>query len=106
MLKKLDILPAGGIREDSSHLLNSERMRLLSNSIDSSAYNFIIVDTPPVTRVVDTLVLGRYIKDAILIVRPNVSYNEAVLGGIQEMIQAKIRIRGLIANGAEIKKSY
>ena len=106
VLKKLDVLPTGGIREDSSHLLNSERMKVLFNSFDSSVYNYIIVDTPPVTRVVDTLVLGRYIKDALLVVRPNLSYSEAVWGGIQEMIQAKIKIRGLIANGAEIKQSY
>ena len=29
ILKNIDILPAGGTREDSSHLLNSERMKLL-----------------------------------------------------------------------------
>ena len=106
VLKRLDVLPTGGISEDSSHLLNSERMKLLFNSFDASIYNYIIVDTPPVTRVVDTLVLGRYIRDALLVVRPSLSYSEAVWGGIQEMIQAKIKIRGLIANGAEIKQSY
>jgi tyrosine-protein kinase Etk/Wzc len=106
VLKKIDILPAGGTREDSSHLLNSEKMKTLFNSIDTSVYDYIILDTPPVTRVVDTLVLGRYIKDAVLVVRPNLSYKEAVWGGILELIQAKIKIRGVIANGAEIKDSY
>lgn len=106
VLKNIDILPAGGTREDSSHLLNSERMRLLFNAIDTSFYDYIIIDTPPVTRVVDTLVLGRSIKDAILVVRPGYSLKEAVLGGIQEMLQAKIKIRGIVANAAEIKDSY
>jgi capsular exopolysaccharide synthesis family protein len=106
VLKNIDILPAGGTREDSSHLLNSERMRMLFNAIDTSFYDYIIIDTPPVTRVVDTLVLGRSIKDAILVVRPGHSFKEAVLGGIQEMLQAKIKIRGIVANAAEIKDSY
>jgi capsular exopolysaccharide synthesis family protein len=106
VLKNIDILPAGGTREDSSHLLNSDRMRLLFNAIDTSFYDYIIIDTPPVTRVVDTLVLGRSIKDAILIVRPGHSFKEAVLGGIQEMLQAKIKLRGIVANAAEIKDSY
>jgi capsular exopolysaccharide synthesis family protein len=106
VLKNIDILPAGGTREDSSHLLNSERMRLLFNAIDTSFYDYIIIDTPPVTRVVDTLVLGRSIKDAILVVRPGHSFKEAVLGGIQEMLQAKIKLRGIVANAAEIKESY
>ncbi|MCG6914174.1 polysaccharide biosynthesis tyrosine autokinase [bacterium BMS3Abin03] len=106
VLKNIDILPAGGTREDSSHLLNSERMRLLFNAIDTSFYDYIIIDTPPVTRVVDTLVLGRSIKDAVLVVRPGHSFKEAVLGGIQEMLQAKIKLRGIVANGAEVKDSY
>jgi hypothetical protein len=29
-----------------------------------------------------------------------------VLGGIQEMLQAKIKLRGIVANGAEVKDSY
>lgn len=106
VLKNIDILPAGGTREDSSHLLNSERMKLLFNAIDTSFYDYIIIDTPPVTRVVDTLILGRSIKDALLVVRPGHSFKEAVLSGIQEMLQAKIKIRGIIANAAEIKDSY
>jgi len=106
VLKNIDILPAGGTREDSSHLLNSDRMRLLFNAIDTSFYDYIIIDTPPVTRVVDTLVLGRSIKDAILAVRPGHSFKDSVLGGIQEMLQAKIKLRGIVANAAEIKDSY
>ncbi len=31
---------------------------------------------------------------------------EAVLAGIQEMLQAKIKLRGIVANAAEIRNSY
>ncbi len=106
VMKRLDVIPTGGMREDSSHLLNMEKMYELISYVEQLNYDYIIVDTPPVTRVVDTLILGKYVKDAILVVRPNLSYNEAVWGGILEMIQAKIKIRGLIVNGAEIKESY
>lgn len=106
VLKKINIIPAGGVREDSSSLLNSDRMKSLFNAIDRSTYDYIIVDTPPVTRVVDTLVLGQYVKNAILVVRPDTSMKEAVIGGIQEMSQARIKIVGIVANAAEIQKSY
>ena len=105
VLRNIDILPAGGTREDSSHLLNSERMRQLFNFIDKSLYDTIIIDTPPVTRVVDTLVLGRSIKDAILVVRPGHSLKETVWAGIQEMVQANINLCGIVANAAEVKDS-
>ena len=106
ILKNIDILPAGGRREDSSHLLNSDRMKSLFKSIDITMYDSIILDTPPVTRVVDTLILGQSVQDALLVVRPGHSFKEAVNGGIQEMLQAKIKIQGVVVNAAEIKNSY
>lgn len=106
VMKKIDIIPAGGLREDSAALLDSERMKLLCESLGDSEYDFIIFDTPPVTRVVDTLVLGRFVKNALLVVRANVSFKETVLSGIQEMKQAKFKVRGIIANAVEINKSY
>jgi capsular exopolysaccharide synthesis family protein len=106
IMKKIDIMPAGGVREDSSSLLSSDRMKSLFTTIDTSSYDYIIIDTPPVTRVVDTLVLGQFVENAILVVRPDTSMKETVIGGIQEMNQAKIKIRGVVANAAEIHKSY
>jgi capsular exopolysaccharide synthesis family protein len=106
VLKKINIIPAGGLRENSSILLSSDRMKLLFEVIDTSIYDFIIIDTPPVTRVVDTLALGQFMKNSILVVRPNISIKETVIGGIQELIDSRIKIRGIIANAAEIQKSY
>ncbi|GAB4294793.1 MAG: tyrosine-protein kinase [Ignavibacteriaceae bacterium] len=105
VLKRIDILPAGGTTEDSGNLLNSDRMKMLFDTIGSSSYDYIIIDTPPVTRVVDTLVLGRLIKDALLVVRPGYSLKESVEGGFAEMLQAKIKVRGIVANAAEIEES-
>ncbi|MCK7528651.1 MAG: AAA family ATPase [Ignavibacteriales bacterium] len=63
VLKKINIIPAGGLRENSSILLSSDRMKSLFEVIDTSVYDFIIIDTPPVTRVVDTLALGQSIQE-------------------------------------------
>lgn len=106
VLKKINILPTGGLRENSSVLLSSDRMKSLFQVIDTSLYDFIIIDTPPVTRVVDTLALGQFIRNSILVVRPNISINETVLGGIQELNHSRIKIRGVVANAVEIQKSY
>jgi capsular exopolysaccharide synthesis family protein len=106
VLKQLNIIPAGGVTEDSGLLLSSERMKSLFNSIDTSIYDYIIIDTPPVTRVVDTLALGQFIKNAILVVRPDISVKETVVGGIQEMNDARIKLRGIVGNSVEIQKSY
>lgn len=106
LLKKIFIIPSGGVRENSSILLSSQRMKSIFEKINTSAYDYVIIDTPPVTRVVDTLVLGQYVKNAILVVRPNTSIKEAVIGGIQDLKHAQIKILGVIANATEIQNSY
>lgn len=105
VIGKVDVISSGGTREDSSELLNSDRMLSILNVIDTSYYDHIIVDTPPVTRVVDTLILGKTIKNAVLVVRADHSIKDAVHWGIDEMDQANIKIYGLVVNGAEIKDS-
>lgn len=104
--KLIDILPVGGLTDDSGTLLNSPRMKNLFNHLNQSNYDIIIFDTPPVTRVVDPLVLAQFIKDVIMVVRPDVSLIETVRWGMQELKQAGVRIKGIVANAGTIEKSY
>lgn len=104
--KLIDVLPAGGLTDDSGTMLSSPRMKTLLANLVQSNYDIIIFDTPPVTRVVDPLVLAQYIKDAVIIVRPNHSLIETVRWGMQELKQANVRINGIVANAATIENSY
>ena len=104
--KNIDIIPAGGLSSDSGTLLDSTRMRLLFKSLDTTPYNLILIDTPPVTRVVDPLVLSHSIRNSIVVVRPEHSLLDTVRWGISELLNAKINIKGLVINAADIQKSY
>jgi tyrosine-protein kinase Etk/Wzc len=104
-LKTLDVLPAGGISENSSDLLGQEQLTELFELINASSYDYVLIDTPPVTRVVDTLVLGKTIKDAVLIIRPDYTYKESVVWGLQEMEQENINVAGTVVNAGDIEKS-
>ncbi len=104
-LKSLNILPSGGICENSSELLSGDKIDKLVAMLNSSSYDYIFIDTPPVTRIVDTLIMGRLIKDAILIIRPEHSYKDSVEWGVKEMAEANISIGGVVINACDIKKS-
>lgn len=104
--KNIDIIPAGGLNSDSGTLLDSTKMRMLLRSLDTSQYDLILLDTPPVTRVVDPLVLSHSIHNAIVVIRPEHSLLETVRWGISELLNSKINIRGLVINAADIEKSY
>ena len=103
--KYLNILPAGDISENSSELLQSKKFLDLMDKLISDSYDYILIDTPPVTRVIDSLILGRIINNVILVIRDNFSYRESVEEGIKEFKNENIHIIGVIANGFEIEKS-
>ncbi|MEO8233738.1 MAG: polysaccharide biosynthesis tyrosine autokinase [Ignavibacteriota bacterium] len=104
--KLIDILPAGGLTEDSGTILNSPKMKLLFSYLSHTNYDLIIFDSPPVTRVVDPLVLAQFIKDVIIVVRPDISLIETVRWGMQELKQSNVNIKGIVANAAAIENSY
>lgn len=104
--KLIDILPVGGLTDDSGTVLGSPRMKSLFSLLSQSNYDIIIFDSPPVTRVVDPLVLAQFIKDVIIVVRPNMSLIETVRWGMQELKQANVSIKGIVANAATIENSY
>lgn len=101
----LYILPSGGVDENSSDLLDSDRMAELIEYLNDSFYDFILFDTPPVNYVVDTLVLAKSVKDAVIIIRPGHTIKESFRFIITEMMQAKINIRGTVINAGDIEQS-
>ncbi len=102
-LRGLGIIPAGGITEESSELLESARLESLFKII--SDYDIILIDTPPITRIVDVLVLGKIIKNIVLIIKPNHTFKFAVDWAVEEITQNHMNIRGFVVNDCDIEKS-
>lgn len=102
-LNTLHLLPAGGVTQNSSDLLGIERMKKLLDKLVE--YDIILLDTPPVTKIVDTLVLGKLVKNTILIIRPNHTFKDGVKLAIQEMENVDMKILGFIINACDIAKS-
>ncbi len=101
--KRISYIPAGGTTEDSSEILDSEKLNQIMNKF-SKQYDHILIDTPPLTRIVDTLVLGKYIKDLIIVLRPHHTYMDSLALALEELNQSKMNLIGFIINAADIKK--
>lgn len=101
---KVDLLPAGISRDDSSELLASPKMKRLLTQM-KRLYDYILIDTPPITRTVDTFILGAFIKDIILVIRPNHTFRDNVAWAIHEFAQSGINVLGVVANACELSTS-
>lgn len=101
--QNLDVLPAGIIPPNPGELITRE---LLDKAIDHlrSVYDYIILDTPPVGLVSDTLELGRLADVSFFIVRPEVTTKNDV-ENINRIAEAKKLPKvNLVLNGIDLKK--
>ncbi len=103
LIMNIDIIPTGVFTNISGEILASERMNdLLSNL---AYYDFVILDTPPITRLSDALSLGRLVKDTLLVVRAGQTVKQSISWAVGELRSADINFTGLVVNDAEVKKS-
>ncbi len=99
----LDVIPAGGSIDHSSELLDSDKFKDYLLEI-SGSYDYILIDTPPVTRTVDALTLGNFVKNAVLVVKPNYTRKDNLNRAIQDFRQFNVHLLGSVINACDIKR--
>lgn len=96
---RLWVLPAGNWDSHALQALAQENVRSLFEELKQQ-YDFIVVDSPPVLPVTDTLLLGQHVDAALFAVLRNVSRTPAVHAAQQKLAPLGIRILGAVLLGA------
>ncbi len=102
----LDVLTSGSIKENPSEMFSSPAFdRLLSDL--KERYDYVIVDTPPVNLVSDTLAISQKCDGNILIARVSVTTYAEFKKALNALKQLNIKVLGTIINGdGATKKKY
>jgi capsular exopolysaccharide synthesis family protein len=91
------VLCAGPSVENPVELLGSRRMHALMDALAAEA-DVVIIDTPPVLLVADTLVIGRMTAGALLVVESRKTPIEAVHRAKDALIRNQTRMLGVVLN--------
>jgi capsular exopolysaccharide synthesis family protein len=94
----LDILPAGHIHEHSHEMLSSRALADLMGSL-SERYDFILIDSPPLTSVADPLVLAAISDVTVLVVRWGLSRRKAAEQARDGLAGMGARVVGAVVTG-------
>lgn len=106
VLPYLDVLTAGSIPPNPSELLASSYFDSLLHSIEER-YDYIIIDTPPVGIVTDSLILKDYISGYVLVVREKVTTHGDIEKAIQSITLADSKVLGFLKVGCSLtEKKY
>jgi capsular exopolysaccharide synthesis family protein len=100
----LAVLSAGEIPPDPTRLLASKRMQDLMEYLDNSSnYDLIVYDTPPILGFADGRILGPYTNGAILVAKMQQTDRGALKQAIDELRMSKVPVLGLVANNVSRK---
>lgn len=100
----IDILPAGVIPLNPLELLSSERFATMLAALKSQ-YSKIIIDTPPVQAVSDSLAISRYTDAVLLVVKAESTRSGVAQNSISKLIHAHGRLYGVVLNDIDVEKA-
>ena len=102
-IPNLDLLSCGTIPANPSELLSSKRMQRLLTLLGDK-YDRIIMDSPPVLAVTDSILLSRLVEGIILVVGAGASSKNGVSRAVELLKEVNSRIVGAVLNNLNVEK--
>lgn len=102
-VKGVSLLASGPIPPNPSELLGSERLGTVLAQLEE-AYDYVLVDAPPVLAVTDASLLATRLDGVIVVARAGMAQTNRAKEALQQLAGAKAKILGVVLNGIERKK--
>lgn len=100
----ITVLPVGTIPPNPAELLSTPIVERIFSALQQ-AYDYVIVDTPPVSVVTDAAVLSRVADGVVLVVRPGVTTIQGAQLSKKNLEAVNAHILGVVMNGYNAKKT-
>ena len=98
------LLPVGPLPPNPSEMLATPAVEALFKGL-REYYDYVIVDTPPVTVVTDAAVMCRFADGVILVVRPGVTTTQGAQLSKKNLEAVHAHILGVVLNGYDAKRA-
>lgn len=101
--ENLFVLPSGGVPANPAELVGSGRMTFLIDYL-KTRFDFIIIDTPPVTPASDALILAPRVDGTLFVIKSGHTDRKIILSAVDQFKTAKQPIIGMVLNQVDMKK--
>ncbi len=99
----LDIITSGEKRFDMSDIVNKDQMKKFFDLLKIT-YDYVIIDSPPVQPVSDTLILSQAVDYNLFVIRSDTTRTSSVISSIKKIQNVGSKINGLILNDLDTSK--
>jgi Mrp family chromosome partitioning ATPase len=104
-MPQLEVICAGELNENPSVLLESRQMATFVEKI-TQKYDFVIIDSPPLTVAADATILGKLANGILFVVRPGVVNLDSMNLAKELLEKADQNVLGLAINGVKPSQQY
>jgi len=97
-------LTSGGTPENPAELMGCDEMRTLLHAL-SKAYDWVVVDAPPVGGMADALIIGGVVDGIVLVVEGDRTTRAVAADGVAQLSSVGGRLLGGILNRVDVKRN-
>ena len=101
-LSGISIMPCGQVPTNPLELLSSKRFAKILHVLKQN-YDYVIVDTPPVSAVSDSLIIAPQTDAVIYVVKSDETRIGVVQSGIARLLAANAKVAGVVLNKVDTK---
>ena len=94
---KLHVMPSGKVPPNPSELLGSEQMGKILEKL-APRFDVIIIDTPPVNGLSDSMEIAEYISGIVLVARCNQTTEDSMDAAMKQVELSKMHLLGFVLN--------
>jgi capsular exopolysaccharide synthesis family protein len=96
-MENMDVLISGAVPPNPGELLQTDRFRTILAACEAT-YDIVIIDSPPVLPVADSLVLSTLVDGALLVVRSGRTTRHALRHALRQLQSVNSPLLGMVLN--------
>jgi len=100
----IDLMTSGTRRSDLTDLTSPEKLKEFFDLLKQT-YDYVILDTPPIQPVTDTLFISQATDHNILIARSDVTKMAGIKSALKKLKNVNVKVDGLIINDLDTSKA-
>ncbi|MDZ4286533.1 MAG: polysaccharide biosynthesis tyrosine autokinase, partial [Prosthecobacter sp.] len=99
----LDVIVRGSYSSEAIEALGKPKFAEMVNELRQK-YDRIIIDTPPVLGLADSLVTARVADGIVLVIRADKTTQRDVITGMEQILSVNVPLYGFLLNGVDLSK--
>ncbi len=102
-IENLDVIPSGPVPPNPAEIIGSKKMTELLDEL-KTRYDKILIDSPPITAVTDSLLLARMSDGVVLIIKTGLTARQMVKNALEQIESVKAKVLGAVLNAIKADK--